>query len=456
MLLAADLAAFVAVYLLGVAIRELAVLGGPLSNAVGKFLPTGYLGGWRFAVALFIGLLATRNYGQGDRRRDPARILGGVLVATALSLWQNIWVMGLARVALQFVATVAVFWAVLVGARRGVDWMTRWLRRKTGEGERVLLVGDPQDPKARRVEECLSKDGMVLASWVECRNGETGARPSLLAEDIWRELQQREVDVVVIAGHLDEELFHAVVEASSAAGCRTLFYPILNGSGELKPSVSWHRSTPFIELGLPGLTLRYLLLKRGIDVVGATLLLFLLAPVLLLVGIMIKLDSRGPVFFVQERVGLGGRVFRLVKFRTMRDGAESEKAKLAHLNRTGDPRLFKIPNDPRVTRVGAWLRRWSIDELPQLGNVLKGDMSLVGPRPFPASDLAGYQEHHFLRLTMRPGITGLWQVEGRSDIVDFEQVVRLDRMYVERWSLWLDLAILARTLPAVLRRKGAY
>jgi lipopolysaccharide/colanic/teichoic acid biosynthesis glycosyltransferase len=177
---------------------------------------------------------------------------------------------------------------------------------------------------------------------------------------------------------------------------------------------------------------------------------------LLIVAILIKLDSRGPVFFVQERLGLGGRVFRLVKFRTMRDGADAQKERLAHLNRTGDPRLFKIPNDPRVTRVGRWLRRWSIDELPQLWNVLKGDMSLVGPRPFPVSDLAGYQDHHFLRLTMRPGITGLWQVAGRSDIVDFEEVVRLDRQYVERWSPWLDLVILARTVPAVLRRKGAY
>jgi exopolysaccharide biosynthesis polyprenyl glycosylphosphotransferase len=297
---------------------------------------------------------------------------------------------------------------------------------------------------------------MILSGWVTYPNGLADRRDSALAEDIWRELQGREVDVVVIAGHLNEPLFHAVVEASSAAGCRTLFYPIVNGTGELKPSVSWHKSTPFIELGLPGLTLRHLLLKRLMDVVGASLLLIVLSPLFLLVALVIKLDSRGPVFFVQERVGLGGRVFRLVKFRSMRNGSDLEKATLAHLNRTGDPRLFKIPNDPRVTRVGAWLRRWSADELPQLWNVLKGDMSLVGPRPFPVSDVAGYQDHHFLRLTMRPGITGLWQVEGRSDIVDFEEVARLDRQYVERWSPWLDLAIMARTLPAVLRRKGAY
>jgi exopolysaccharide biosynthesis polyprenyl glycosylphosphotransferase len=454
--LAADLVAFLLLYGLALAIREMAILGSPVANAVNKVLPTDYLGGWRFTAALFIGLLATRNYGQGNRRRDPARILGGVLLATGLSLWQNIWSMGLPRVGLQFAITATGFWIALVGARRSVDWLVRWARRKTGEGERVLLVGDPEDPKARKVESCLVDDGMIIAGWVACPSGSSEDRPAVPVEDVWQALEQREVDVVVIAGHPDEELFHRVAEASSAAGCRILFYPILNGAGDLKPSVSWHRSTPFIELGLPGLRLWHLMLKRSMDVMGSALLLVLLSPLLLLAAVLIKLDSRGPVFFVQDRVGLGGKPFQLVKFRTMRNGADVEKANLAHLNRTGDPRLFKIPNDPRVTRVGAWLRRWSVDELPQLWNVLKGEMSLVGPRPFPLSDLSGYQDHHFLRLTMRPGITGLWQVEGRSDIVDFEKVVQLDRQYIERWSIWLDLAIIAKTIPAVIKRSGAY
>jgi lipopolysaccharide/colanic/teichoic acid biosynthesis glycosyltransferase len=162
------------------------------------------------------------------------------------------------------------------------------------------------------------------------------------------------------------------------------------------------------------------------------------------------------VLFSHERVGFGGRVFRLLKFRTMRDGADDEKGDVVHLNLSGDSRLFKIPNDPRVTRIGAFLRRWSIDELPQLWTVLWGDMSLVGPRPFFEDDLAEYSDHHFIRLGTKPGISGLWQVEGRSDVVDFEEVVSLDREYVERWSLWLDFKILARTIPAVFRRTGAY
>ena len=215
-------------------------------------------------------------------------------------------------------------------------------------------------------------------------------------------------------------------------------------------------SVPFVELTMPTLKAQQLILKRMIDVVGAAVGLVVLSPFLILVALAVKLDSHGPVFFSHERVGLGGRVFRLLKFRTMRDGADEEKGEVAHLNSSGDPRLFKIPNDPRVTRFGAWIRRWSIDELPQLWNVLRGEMSLVGPRPFFEKDLADYSDHHFARLSAKPGITGLWQVKGRSDVVNFEEVVRLDREYIDSWSLWLDLKILWATVPTVVRRTGAY
>ena len=195
--------------------------------------------------------------------------------------------------------------------------------------------------------------------------------------------------------------------------------------------------------------------KRVIDVCGAAFGLVALSPLFAAVAALIMLDSPGPVLFAQERVGFRGRRFRMLKFRTMRDGADFEKQKVAHLNHTGDPRLFKIPNDPRQTRLGKKLRRWSIDELPQLWNVLLGDMSLVGPRPFFESDLALYEVHHFDRLSAKPGVTGLWQVSGRSDIVDFEEVVRLDTRYVRECSLLLDFEILLRTVPAVFRGRGA-
>jgi lipopolysaccharide/colanic/teichoic acid biosynthesis glycosyltransferase len=201
---------------------------------------------------------------------------------------------------------------------------------------------------------------------------------------------------------------------------------------------------------------RALISKRIVDVCLSTVLLILLAPVLLVIALAIRLDSPGSPLFFQERAGLGGKRFRMIKFRTMRDGADIEKDRLAHLNHTGDTRLFKIRDDPRTTRLGRFLRRMSLDELPQLVNVFIGEMSLVGPRPFFEADFGEYEDHHFRRLDAKPGLTGLWQVSGRSEVLDFEDVVYLDRQYIEQWSFWLDMSILFRTIPAVLGRTGAF
>jgi exopolysaccharide biosynthesis polyprenyl glycosylphosphotransferase len=199
-----------------------------------------------------------------------------------------------------------------------------------------------------------------------------------------------------------------------------------------------------------------LAVKRLMDVGLSSILLLLTAPLWATIAAAIKLDSRGPVLFSQTRAGVGGKPFKMHKFRTMVADADDAKKDLQHLNESGDPRLFKIKDDPRITRVGNFLRRYSLDEIPQLLNVLRGEMSLVGPRPFFTDDMADYEEHHFERLWVLPGITGLWQVSGRSDVVDFEEVVRLDREYIRNWSIWLDLSILIRTLPAAIGRDGAY
>ena len=196
-------------------------------------------------------------------------------------------------------------------------------------------------------------------------------------------------------------------------------------------------------------------IKRAFDIAFTLLVGILISPLLVLIAVAIKLDSPGPVVFSQIRAGVGGKPFRMYKFRTMFADADRIKHQLQHLNESGDVRLFKIKNDPRVTRVGRWLRKTSLDELPQLLNVLRGEMSLVGPRPFFPSDLEAYEDHHFERLHALPGITGLWQVSGRSDIEDFEQVVQLDRKYIRNWSIWSDFLILVRTLPAAFGR-GAY
>ncbi|MDB4916770.1 MAG: sugar transferase [Gemmatimonadetes bacterium] len=204
------------------------------------------------------------------------------------------------------------------------------------------------------------------------------------------------------------------------------------------------------------LTREQRLAKRIVDVVASSVALVVASPLLLVLAALVKIDSPGPVFFSDARLGLGGRRFHMFKFRTMRAGADEEKASVAHLNASEDSRLFKIRGDPRVTRVGRVIRRWSLDELPQLVNVLVGDMSLVGPRPFFEEDLTRYEPHHLERLSVLPGVTGVWQVSGRSDILDFEEVVRLDRGYIDAWSLRGDLRILMMTIPAVVQRRGAY
>jgi len=196
------------------------------------------------------------------------------------------------------------------------------------------------------------------------------------------------------------------------------------------------------------------LLKRTFDIVASLLATLMLAPLFLLAGFLIKLTSQGPVFFIQERVGLNKRRFRLYKFRTMVADAEERRREIEHLNEASGP-VFKIRNDPRCTPVGKFLRKTSIDELPQLFNVLKGDMSLVGPRPLPVRDYQGFdQDWQRRRFSVRPGITCLWQINGRSS-TPFEKWMELDMEYIDRWSLGLDFKILAKTIPAVLKGAGA-
>jgi lipopolysaccharide/colanic/teichoic acid biosynthesis glycosyltransferase len=195
--------------------------------------------------------------------------------------------------------------------------------------------------------------------------------------------------------------------------------------------------------------------KRALDMLGSAIGLVVLSPVLLVLGLATKLTSRGPILFVQERCGLGGRKFRFYKVRTMVKDAEDRKGALEHLNEMTGP-IFKIRRDPRMTALGRVLRKLSLDELPQLWNVLRGDMSLVGPRPPTSSEVERYTTRHVQRLSVVPGITGLWQVSGRNEIVDFERWIDLDLQYAQTWSLWLDLRILLRTVVVVALVRGAH
>jgi exopolysaccharide biosynthesis polyprenyl glycosylphosphotransferase len=198
---------------------------------------------------------------------------------------------------------------------------------------------------------------------------------------------------------------------------------------------------------------RYVFIKRVMDFFLALMVLIFLSPLLILVALLIKWDSKGPVFFIQKRCGLNGREFSLIKFRSMVNEAEKMQENLKNLNEMSGP-VFKITQDPRVTRVGAWLRKTSLDELPQLFNVLKGDISLVGPRPPLPSEVALYERWQRRRLSVKPGITCIWQISGRNNI-NFDEWMKLDLNYIDHWSIALDMKILIRTIPAVLSGRGA-
>ena len=195
--------------------------------------------------------------------------------------------------------------------------------------------------------------------------------------------------------------------------------------------------------------------KQVLDSIGAFVLVTILAIPMLIVAVLIRLTSPGPVLFRQQRAGLNGKPFVMLKFRSMITAAEQQKHELAVLNEMSGP-VFKVTNDPRITRIGRILRKFSIDEFPQLINVLRGEMSLVGPRPLPVDEVRRFDDlAHRRRLSVKPGITCLWQVSGRNDVRDFRDWVRLDLEYIDNWSLWLDLKILFRTIPVVLLGTGA-
>jgi exopolysaccharide biosynthesis polyprenyl glycosylphosphotransferase len=261
--------------------------------------------------------------------------------------------------------------------------------------------------------------------------------------------------VAVVAGtSVDEHRLRRLAWELEPTGANLVVAPALVEVAGPRMSVRPVEGLPLLHVDQPAFTGFRRLVKGVYDPVVAACAVVLLAPLLLGIAIAIKVDSPGPVFFRQTRVGQRGREFKITKFRTMVADADRRKADLMHLNEGSGP-LFKLREDPRVTRVGSFLRRTSLDELPQLFDVLVGHMSLVGPRPHLASELALFGDDSVRRLMVKPGMTGLWQISGRSDLT-FEESVRVDLRYVENWSLTLDLFILWKTVSVILQRDGAY
>jgi len=414
-------------------------------------------GGRRFAVVAVLVLLAIFAAGGHSRHRAlflPIRLFGAVAGVVVLS-----WAGGIARgflsdLILPMVVTTALLWLPLLLVRQFSEWFLQnvWPAQRGAAG--AILVGAPS--KSQRFAHAVAAPGGDYRVVGFVAAGENGGEFLGTIDELPSLIATHDVEAVVVCADLPVTRISAVIEECLHSGCQILYPARAVRVYGVRPSLVWHYDQPFFELGSPVLRARALISKRIVDIVVSSLLLLLLSPILIAIAIAVAIDSPGSPFFFQERAGLGGRLFRMIKFRTMRVGADAEKAELAHLNRTGDIRLFKIPDDPRITRLGRFLRQWSLDELPQLFNVLVGEMSLIGPRPFFESDFAEYEDHHFRRLDAKPGITGLWQVSGRSETLDFEDVIYLDRQYIEQWSFWLDVSILLRTVPAVLRRTGAY
>lgn len=334
---------------------------------------------------------------------------------------------------------------VVVGHERSVIAMARQLRSERYHGMDVIAACLPapgRDPGVDRMDRIASIDLPVYGTFddvptaVHRAAADTVvvlASPELdgaaLRRLAWR-LERLDIDLIVASALLD------------VATDRTTLRPV--------------DGLPMLHVEHPRLTGGRRIVKEIVDRSGALLLLTMLSPVLLLIAGLVGFDPRGkgPVLFRQTRVGRDRRTFPMFKFRTMHPDAEARLAELRHLNEN-DGVLFKMRDDPRVTRVGRWLRRYSLDELPQLLNVLRGEMSLVGPRPPLPAEVARYPSDMYRRLAVKPGLTGLWQVSGRSNL-SWDDAIRLDLRYVENWSLTLDVVILFRTLGAVLRSAGAY
>lgn len=338
-----------------------------------------------------------------------------------------------------------VFAIITVTSLRGIhDRITARISSATGIARRALVVGTG--------EHAASVAGAIGSStrWpVEVIGGVTAP------EDLPSALRRERLDEVVIAEPaIPQEQVIELAEACHSAGIEVHVAPttmeILLQRAEFRPGMA----VPLFTLQPPVFAGLDFAIKRIFDIGVSMLLLVLLSPVLIAAGIAIKLTSKGPLLYRSRRPGMGERSFDCLKFRTMRDDADAQMGDLEQYNEASGA-LFKMKRDPRVTSVGRYLRRFSIDELPQLWNVLRGEMSLVGPRPLPQRDFDLLDDWHRQRYQVLPGITGLWQVSGRSDL-DFDDLVRLDFVYLERWSVGLDLLILLKTFPAVLARRGAY
>lgn len=387
-----------------------------------------------------------------QRMTFQATLMAGLLLCGTLYILRAFAV---SRIAV--LLTVVITMAMLM-VRRAIWRKLRQRRYLEGlETRNVLIVGDGRVGHALRNHlESLPHMGFRFKGFVSLEDrGEAAGNPQVIGSvrNCVALARSLFVDEIYFSVPSDKDTVIQVVEEARALGIDVRVVPDLYDGLAWNAPVEFIGQFPTIPLHRGDFPRGAYMMKRMIDVALASLGLLLISPIMIAIAILVRLDSPGPTFYRAERIGRKGRTFKCYKFRTMVADADNLKNDLAHLNERNDV-LFKITNDPRVTKVGARLRKYSLDELPQLFNVLKGDMSLVGPRPPLASEVAKYDLAHLRRLDVLPGMTGLWQVEARQD-PSFDSYISLDTAYVENWNLMLDLRILARTIGVVLQGTGS-
>jgi exopolysaccharide biosynthesis polyprenyl glycosylphosphotransferase len=397
-------------------------------------------------------------YAERERRAGFGRILGSlVLVAVIILIFARgtghpFGTYGLAP-------TAVLLSAIFIGLLRGsYDVVTGDLLKLAGVRRRAILVGTGEGLARLRRSLGASRGGIEydFVGAISTSSDGSGLRVLGDLDALPAALAQNDVDELIVtdSDFSDRELVD-IVEQAHRRGVKVRVAPratevLIERRGEYVPG----QGIPLFELRPPVFVGADWVVKRGFDLTVSAIVAFVGLPIWLLIAIAIKLDSRGPVLYRDRRVGLSEREFDMLKFRTMRADAEALQAQLEKENEA-EGALFKIRDDPRITRVGRVLRRFSLDEIPQVLNVLRGEMSLVGPRPLPVRDYELLEPWHRKRYLVLPGMTGLWQIAGRSAL-GFDDLVRLDFYYLEHWSIWLDISILLKTLPAVLSARGAY
>ena len=411
----------------------------------------------KFAAPITVLVFAQAGlYRQRERRPGAGRILSSLIVVALIVLAFGLGT-GYDFTTSGLIPTSVVMCAIAIGLLRAAyESASLEVMRAAGIRRRVVLVGEGDHLTRLRRSLLASRSGLTYEIVGAVTSDEVSGMTTLGSRaELPLVLGDVRPDEVLLAeADLDERAVLEVVEQAHRQGIKVRLAPdtteLLVQRGEYVPG----QGAPLFELRPPVLTGWDWAVKRGFDLVMSVLVAVLLLPLWLVIALAIKLESRGPVLYVDRRVGVGEREFGMLKFRTMVAGAGELQAELEAANEA-EGALFKIRDDPRVTRVGRFLRRLSLDEVPQLVNVLKGEMSLVGPRPLPLRDYRLLEDWHRARYAVLPGMTGLWQISGRSGL-GFDDLVRLDFTYLENWSIWLDITIIARTIPAVVMRRGAY